>query len=69
VPSTPPEAGYGTPEMAAAVGCLLAATPGHRGVFSMEGHEDGVVAYAEDIDAAGRLMYDLLTRTGVLAPG
>jgi ribulose-5-phosphate 4-epimerase/fuculose-1-phosphate aldolase len=61
---TSPEVGYGTPEMAAEVERLLVSAPGDGGVFAMGGHEDGVVAYAANMDTAGRLMLDLLGRAG-----
>jgi ribulose-5-phosphate 4-epimerase/fuculose-1-phosphate aldolase len=64
---TSPEAGYGTPEMAAEVERLLAAASGSAGAFAMGGHEDGVIAYAADMDTAGRLMLDLLKRAGAMA--
>jgi hypothetical protein len=61
LPTTPPEAGYGTPAMAAAVRALLDRSPG-EGVLSMAGHEDGVIAYAASMDAAGALLLATLAR-------
>ena len=43
--ATDKQIAYGTPEMAAAVGCLVAHS-GAQSVFAMDGHEDGVVSYA-----------------------
>jgi len=59
---TSPEVGYGTPEMSTEVEHLLASAPADAGAFAMGGHQDGVVAYAPDMDTAGRLMLDLLSR-------
>lgn len=54
------EAGYGTPAMASEVERLLRAAATNHGAFAMGGHEDGIVAYAEDMDTAGGLILDLL---------
>lgn len=68
LPSTAAEAGYGTPEMAAEVARLLSSGPGDcDGAFAMGGHEDGVAAYATDMDVAGSLLLDLLARATSLA--
>jgi len=64
LPLTAPGAGYGTPEMAAEVGRLLASATSDSGGFAMGGHEDGVAVYAADMDTAGGLMMDLLARAG-----
>ena len=61
LPATPPDAEYGTPEMAAAVARLLEARP-EAGVISMAGHEDGIIAYGMDLDAAGDRLLATLTR-------
>ncbi len=52
LPTTPPEAEYGTPEMAEAI---AAAVRGARaaGVVVMGGHRDGLIAFGADVDAAG----------------
>ena len=60
--STAAEAGYGTPEMATEVERLLQTAAANHGAFAMGGHEDGIVAYAEDMDTAGGLLLDLLQR-------
>ena len=57
---TAAEAGYGTPAMATEVERLLRSSEAKRGAFAMGGHEDGIVAYAEDMDSAGGLILDLL---------
>jgi len=66
---TSPEVGYGTPEMSTEVEHLLASAPADAGAFAMGGHQDGVVAYAPDMDTAGRLMLDLLGRATSMAMG
>ena len=67
LPLTAPEAGYGTPEMAAEVRRLLTSASGDSGAFSMGGHQDGVATYARDMNTAGRLMLQLLARATALA--
>lgn len=54
LPVTPPDVGYGTPAMAAAVSTLWR-DGGLREtrVFAMGGHEDGIVAVGESLDDAG----------------
>jgi hypothetical protein len=67
LPSTAAEAGYGTPEMAAEVDRLLSCGQGDsEGAFAMGGHEDGVATYAPDMDTAGGLLLDLLSRAKAL---
>lgn len=61
LPTTDPVAGYGTPAMAREVHQLLAAEP-HEGVIAMGGHQDGVIAYAADMQHATRLLFDSLTQ-------
>lgn len=63
LPVTDTAAGYGTPAMAAEVARLLGDAPhGSPGVFSMGGHEDGIVAYAASMDIAGDALLDALAR-------
>ncbi len=62
LPLTPPEAAYGTPEMALAVARLLRPAKPGRGAFAMGGHQDGIVAYAPDMNTAGELLLELLQR-------
>lgn len=70
LPSTAVEAGYGTPQMATEVQRLLRLRPGvDNGVFVMGGHQDGVAAYARDMDTAGSLLLDLLARATSHADG
>jgi hypothetical protein len=57
VPTTAPEAAYGTPDMAAEVMRLAGAAPsGSAGLIVMAGHETGLLAYGPDADAAGTLL-------------
>jgi dihydroxyacetone kinase DhaKLM complex PTS-EIIA-like component DhaM len=52
---------YGTPEMAAAVADLVKSMPTDQStVFSMLGHEDGVVAYGANIECVAQTMISLL---------
>ena len=61
LPLTDPSAAYGTPQMAAEVTRLLTASPPRTaGLFVMGGHEDGVVGYGSEMDAAGQLLMDTL---------
>lgn len=55
---------YGTPEMATAVQDLIRSRGNsHHGIFSMLGHEDGIVSYAERAENAGNLLIDRLARS------
>lgn len=54
LPITDPAVPYGSPEMAAEVGRLFAQTDvAARHIFSMGGHEDGIVAFGPTLQAAG----------------
>lgn len=54
---------YGTPEMAAEVRRLFAATDVRQsGAFAMGGHEDGVISFGDSAEAAGCTMVSLLAR-------
>lgn len=48
--STPPEAAYGTPEMAKAVADIAREHP-QEGILAMRGHDEGVLAYGPSIPA------------------
>jgi hypothetical protein len=54
-PSTSSDIAYGTPAMAKAVAELVASS---SGLFTMGGHEDGVVSYGTDCQAAGLLLIE-----------
>jgi ribulose-5-phosphate 4-epimerase/fuculose-1-phosphate aldolase len=62
LPATPGDAPYGTPAMAEAVGRLHRAGRLRGGVFVMAGHEDGVVAFGDGAEAAGRALLAALER-------
>lgn len=48
---------YGTPEMANEVAHLLQKSyPQHTGIFSMLGHEDGIVAFSDSLEKAACLL-------------
>ncbi|MCG6967673.1 MAG: class II aldolase/adducin family protein [Chromatiaceae bacterium] len=70
LPVTSPAAAYGTPAMAAEVERLLATrTDCTAGVFAMGGHQDGVAAFAGDMDSAGELLLATLQRARRLEAG
>jgi len=61
--STPPDAEYGTVAMAEAMERLVRADRGHRlPLIVMTGHEDGVVAYGEDLDTAALTLIRAVAR-------
>lgn len=61
LPITDPTVPYGSPEMAAEVRRLFAETDvAERSVFAMGGHEDGIVAFAPTIQAAGDALLAVL---------
>ncbi len=59
---TAPDIPYGTPAMARTVAQLVAAQPGLPVLFVMAGHDEGIVAYGEDIDSVRSLLVDTLNR-------
>jgi len=63
IPVTEPAAEYGTPEMAHEVERLLNSDQlADAGVFSMGGHEDGVVAFGNDAATAGNILFQALNQ-------
>jgi ribulose-5-phosphate 4-epimerase/fuculose-1-phosphate aldolase len=57
IPVTDAHVPYGTPAMAAEVERLYAATDlAQRRIFSMGGHEDGIVAFGESAEEAGEIL-------------
>lgn len=55
---------YGTPEMAAEVARLVESNrTEHASIFSMLGHEDGVIAYGRTAQMAGHILLDTLVRS------
>lgn len=64
LPATDQRVAYGTPDMASEVARLLAETDvGVRGIFIMGGHEEGVIAFGRDEEAAGRVLLNALERS------
>ncbi|MEE2731164.1 MAG: class II aldolase/adducin family protein [Pseudomonadota bacterium] len=51
--TTPEQVSYGTPAMAEAVTRLVTEGEGSEGVIAMLGHEDGIIVYGADVEAAG----------------
>jgi ribulose-5-phosphate 4-epimerase/fuculose-1-phosphate aldolase len=57
IPVTNAAVEYGTPEMSQEVERLFAQTDVRlKGIFSMGGHEDGIVAFGETVEAAGNTL-------------
>lgn len=66
LPATPADVAYGTPAMAEAVGQLHRAGRLRGGVFVMVGHEDGVVAFGDSAEVAGRALVSILEHVQAL---
>ncbi len=67
LPYTNADIAYGTPEMAIAVEYLFkSAEFKNTGIFSMLGHEDGVIAFSDSIQKASCLIIQILTKAQVL---
>ena len=63
LPTTSPSIPYGTPEMALEVGRLWAQTPlSETRVFSMGGHEDGIVSFGTTAEEAGKAFIAVLAQ-------
>ena len=61
LPTTAPQVGYGTPEMAFEVARLFRETTlSETGVFAMGGHPDGVVAFGRSVSEAGGRLVSIL---------
>ena len=57
IPITGTEVPYGTPAMAAEVARLFTATNvAHQRIFSMGGHEDGIVSFGQSAEEAGDIL-------------
>ena len=61
-PRTPPDAAFGTPAMAQAVGRLAATLP-PAALLVMTGHEDGLLAFAPDPRTARDALWDAYARS------
>jgi ribulose-5-phosphate 4-epimerase/fuculose-1-phosphate aldolase len=67
LPTTHPSIGYGTPEMALEVRRLgRESSLLDTGVFSMGGHEDGVVAFGRSADEAGAALLRIHARAQIM---
>jgi ribulose-5-phosphate 4-epimerase/fuculose-1-phosphate aldolase len=56
--STPPEAAYGTPEMALAIAARVTERGESRGVMVLAGHDEGVLSYGISVKEALDLILD-----------
>ena len=63
IPVTDPSIPYGTPEMSAAVLKLFETTAvAERRIFSMGGHEDGIVSFGQTAEEAGVALLSVLAK-------
>ena len=74
IPVTDETVPYGTPEMARETARLFRETDvNHRRIFSMAGHEDGVISFGETADDAGSILLRALAHAyaicGSAVPG
>jgi ribulose-5-phosphate 4-epimerase/fuculose-1-phosphate aldolase len=61
IPTTEPDVGYGTPEMAYSVQSLYRSTGlAESRLLAMGGHEDGVIAFGKTADEAGQILVTAL---------
>lgn len=68
IPATPRDVPYGTPQMAAAVHRVLRSVDTENcPIFSMSGHEDGIVSFGRTLDEAGQILlrYLALALSGI----
>jgi Class II Aldolase and Adducin N-terminal domain len=68
IPATPRDVPYGTPQMAAAVHSLLCSVDVENcPIFSMLGHDDGIVSFGRTLDQAGQILirYLALALSGI----
>jgi len=64
IPVTDTAVAYGTPEMAREAGRLFRETDVlHKGIFSMGGHEDGIVAFGTTPGEAGKVLLNALAKS------
>lgn len=57
--STPPEAAYGTPEMALAIASRVTERSADQGVMVLAGHDEGALSYGSSVQEALDLILDL----------
>jgi hypothetical protein len=62
--ATPPEAAYGTPEMALAIASLVKEAGARCGVMVLAGHDEGALAYGESVEEALDLTRELYNKYG-----
>jgi hypothetical protein len=63
LPNTPDGVEYGTVAMAESMERLVRADRGHRlSLIVMTGHEDGVVAYGQDLETAALILIRAVAR-------
>ena len=63
------EVKYGTPEMAEEVSRLFHTTPlKSTDVFSMLGHEDGIIAFSDSMEKAANILINLYSRALAIEP-
>ena len=68
VPTTRKSVRYGTPEMASETQRLFHESPLlHQKIFAMAGHEDGIVTFGENLQAAYRVLINWSLMTGVMS--
>lgn len=68
IPTTAADVPYGTPAMGAEVARLFAETDvREQGIFSMGGHEDGIVTFGETAEAAGSVLFTYLAQAWQVA--
>jgi len=59
LPTTRPDVGYGTPQMAREVARLFMETEvQNRGLFMMGGHTDGIIAFGDNIQSTGHRLLE-----------
>jgi ribulose-5-phosphate 4-epimerase/fuculose-1-phosphate aldolase len=72
LPATPPDAGYGTPEMAKAIRRVVRAgvrrTGLLRGAVVMAGHREGLIVYGRDLGQAMSVVERLVAGVGPAGP-
>jgi ribulose-5-phosphate 4-epimerase/fuculose-1-phosphate aldolase len=63
MPTSPETAEYGTPEIALAIRSLCLSTGiGGEEVIIMDGHKEGIIAFGNDLEAAGNKILRILLR-------
>jgi ribulose-5-phosphate 4-epimerase/fuculose-1-phosphate aldolase len=69
IPITDPQVPYGTPAMAAEVARLFATTDvAQRHIFSMGGHEDGIIAFGTTAEEAAEVLLTALSAAQARLP-